>query len=303
MVIGMFIIIAMILIKFKPIYKVSINGEEIGYIQNKYQFETQINKTLEEDQKQNIAFVNIINIPKYEFKLVEKQVNTNEEDIMLAIKNNSEITYYRYAITIDNKTVEYVNTLEEAENIISSVKTSIKETTNIDAIKTYTKNVEEIKTIELGNILNSITNKIKEDKIETKKQQESTLNGVYLAVNPVSGHITSRFGSREVIRDHEHKGLDIATKTGTPIKAVATGKIIHSGTMGGYGNLVIIDHGKGVKTYYGHCSELYVKNGETVKAGQIIASVGSTGNSTGSHLHLEIRLNNEILNPLKYLYK
>lgn len=299
----MFIIIAIILIKFKPIYKVSIDGKEIGYIQNKYQFETQINKILDEDEKQNIAFVNIINIPKYEIKLVEKQVNTNEEDIILALKNNSEITYYRYAITIDNKTVEYVNTLEEAENIISSVKTNVKETTNIDAVKTYTKNVEEIKTIELGNILNSITNKIKEDKIEAKKQQESTLNGVYLAVNPVSGHITSRFGSREVIRDHEHKGLDIATKTGTPIKAVATGTIIHSGTMGGYGNLIIIDHGKGVKTYYGHCSELYVKNGETVKAGQIIAAVGSTGNSTGSHLHFEIRLNNEILNPLKYLYK
>lgn len=303
MAIGMFIIIAIILIKFKPVYTVSIDGEKIGYIQNKSKFETEINKLLEENQEKNIAFVNIINIPKYEFKLLEKQVDTNEEEVILAIKDNSEITYYRYAINVDNKTIDHVNTMEEAENIVATVKAEIKDDINMDIIKTYTKDVQEISNIEISTVSTNIINRIKADKKAERKKQESTLNGIYLAVNPVSGNITSRFGSREAIRDHEHKGLDIATKTGTPIKSVADGTIIHSGTMGGYGNLIIIDHGNGVKTYYGHCSKLYVKKGETVKAGEIIAAVGSTGNSTGSHLHLEVRLNNNILNPLKYLYK
>lgn len=303
MAIGMFIIIAIMLIKFKPVYTVSIDGKKIGYIQNKSKFETEINKLLEENQENNIAFVNIVNIPKYEFKLVGRQVDTNEEDVILAIKDNSEITYYRYAITVDDKTIEHVNTMEEAETIIASVKEEIKDDINIDVVKTYTKNIQEINNIEISAVSTNITNKIKADKEEEKKKQESTLNGIYLAVNPVSGNITSRFGSREAIRDHEHKGLDIAAKTGTPIKAVADGTIIHSGVMGGYGNLIIIDHGNGVKTYYGHCSKLYVKKGDTVKAGKVIAAVGTTGNSTGSHLHLEVRLNDEILNPLKYLYK
>lgn len=303
MVIGIFIIIAILLIKFKPVYTVDINGEKIGYIQNKSKFEMEINKLLEENQENNIAFINIVNIPNYEFTLVQKDINTNEEETILAIKDNSEITYYRYAITIDDNIIEYVNTMEEAKYIIDTVKEEFKDNINIDIIKTYTKDVEEINNVEIAKVSTNIKDKIKVDRQKEETKQQSTVNGIYLAVNPVSGHITSRFGSREVIRDHEHKGLDIAAKTGTPIKAVADGTIIHSGEMGGYGNLIIIDHGNGVKTYYGHCSKLYVKKGDTVKTGETIAAVGSTGNSTGSHLHLEIRLNNEILNPLKYLYK
>ncbi len=119
---------------------------------------------------------------------------------------------------------------------------------------------------------------------------------------PVKGNITSRYGARESIRDHSHKGLDIAAKTGTPIKAAADGKIKYADTMSGYGNLIIIDHGNGITTYYGHCSKLYKKEGQKVKAGDVIAAVGNTGNSTGSHLHFEIRKNGVYVNPAKYLY-
>ena len=88
-----------------------------------------------------------------------------------------------------------------------------------------------------------------------------------------------------------------------PIKAAASGKVIWSGYKGSYGNLVKIDSGKGVVAYYGHCSKLYVSAGEQVKAGDVIATVGSTGNSTGNHLHFEIQLNGQCVNPQKYLYK
>lgn len=73
--------------------------------------------------------------------------------------------------------------------------------------------------------------------------------------------------------------------------------------MGGYGNLIIIDHGNGITSYYGHCNKLYKKAGTKVTAGDVIAEVGSTGNSTGPHLHFEIRQNGKYVNPQKYLYK
>ena len=131
----------------------------------------------------------------------------------------------------------------------------------------------------------------------------SSVNGVNFTVAPVSGRISSRYGANESIRNHTHKGLDIAASNGTPIVAAADGVVTYASyNSGGYGNLVKISHGNGVETYYGHCSKLYVKVGQTVQAGDSIAAVGSTGNSTGNHLHFEIRLNGTQVNPQNYLY-
>ena len=116
---------------------------------------------------------------------------------------------------------------------------------------------------------------------------------------PISGTITSRFGRRS---SGIHKGLDIATSSGTPIGAAAGGTVTFSGWSGGYGNFIIIDHGNGIQTAYAHCSALYVSAGQYVNQGQSIAAVGSTGNSTGPHLHLEIRINGVCQNPQNYLY-
>ena len=127
---------------------------------------------------------------------------------------------------------------------------------------------------------------------------------MYFSVKPVTGNITSRYGSVEpTVRDHVHGGLDIAAPYGTNIKAAAEGKVSYSGWMSGYGYLIIIDHANGVQTYYGHCSKLYASVGDEVAAGDVIAAVGSTGNSTGNHLHLEIRLNGTKINPQLYIYK
>jgi murein DD-endopeptidase MepM/ murein hydrolase activator NlpD len=86
-----------------------------------------------------------------------------------------------------------------------------------------------------------------------------------------------------------HSGIDIGAMYGTAIYATASGKVIYSGWYGGYGNAVVIDHGGGYSSLYGHCSTLYVSNGQTVRQGATIASVGSTGMSTGPHLHFEVR--------------
>ena len=116
------------------------------------------------------------------------------------------------------------------------------------------------------------------------------INGIKLACKPVSGVISSRYGVSSSIRSSNHTGLDIASPSGTPIKVVAEGT-------------VTVQHGNGLETWYAHTSKMYVTVGQKVEAGEIIAAVGSTGNSTGSHLHLEIRINGKHVNPQNYLYK
>ncbi|HHZ13553.1 MAG: peptidoglycan DD-metalloendopeptidase family protein [Caldicoprobacterales bacterium] len=115
---------------------------------------------------------------------------------------------------------------------------------------------------------------------------------------PTRGRITSRFGRRW---GRMHKGLDIANDRGTPIYAARSGTVCYSGYNGGYGNLVRIDHGSGIETYYAHLSSRSVKKGQKVKKGQLIGYMGNTGNSTGPHLHFEVRINGTPKNPLNYL--
>ncbi len=120
---------------------------------------------------------------------------------------------------------------------------------------------------------------------------------------PVNGRFSSPFGYRihpiSKVRKM-HTGQDIAAPTGTPIKAAGNGKVIYAGYRGGYGNCIILDHGGGVATLYGHCSRLYVGVGTFVKTGQRIAAVGSTGYSTGPHLHWEVRIKGKPVNPMGY---
>lgn len=115
---------------------------------------------------------------------------------------------------------------------------------------------------------------------------------------PVCATVTSNFGYRW---GRQHKGIDVGASTGTPIGASKAGVVIHAGRQGGYGNLVLIDHGDGVVTAYAHQSEIIVVSGQRVDRGERIGSVGNTGNSTGPHLHLETRLNGTAVDPRGYL--
>lgn len=122
----------------------------------------------------------------------------------------------------------------------------------------------------------------------------SSIKGIW----PTKGTISSYFGSRW---GKKHEGIDIAASSGTDVNAFLAGKVIYSGWEEGYGNLVIIDHGNGLQSYYGHNSKLLAKAGQSVKIGAHIAEVGSTGHSTGPHSHFEIRKNGTPVNPLAYL--
>lgn len=121
---------------------------------------------------------------------------------------------------------------------------------------------------------------------------------------PVDAEITSGFGSRtHPILGYEkfHAGLDFGADSGSTIRSAAAGVVIYAQWYGGYGNAVIVDHGSGITTLYGHAEGFYVAEGDTVQKGQPIAAVGSTGFSTGPHLHFEVRQNGEPIDPVPYL--
>ncbi len=115
---------------------------------------------------------------------------------------------------------------------------------------------------------------------------------------PARGRISSRFGRRW---GRMHEGLDIAVPTGTPVRAAAAGRVTFAGWSSGYGYLVKVSHGNGVETRYGHNSRILVRVGQSVDAGQVLARSGNTGNSTGPHVHFEIRMNGVAKNPASYL--
>ncbi len=130
------------------------------------------------------------------------------------------------------------------------------------------------------------------------------IRGTGIFVFPVNGRITSGFGYRRhpiLGTSRLHAGVDFGAPTGTTIYAADTGRVIYSGWYGGYGNTVIVDHGGGITTLYAHSSRLFVRVGQSVNQGQAIAAVGSTGLSTGPHLHFEVRQNGSPVNPMAYL--
>lgn len=140
---------------------------------------------------------------------------------------------------------------------------------------------------------------------KTAAVQKPQIRGSGDIIWPLSSRrVTSQFGWRvhPIFGTSKfHSGLDIGARMGDPVWAAAGGVVIHSGWMGGYGKTIIIDHGGGLTSLYAHNSRLVVKNGETVKKGQVVAHIGSTGYSTGPHLHFEVRKYGKPVNPRSYM--
>ena len=224
----------------------------------------------------------LLNQVKEEKENIEttKQKLENEQDEIKIVKAKSEQT----SIVLNNmKTLQqsYVKKLSAGEKILQ------------EQITAYKKEQAEIET-KIQSIINGIDGEIQ------------YTGGDMLWPVAISGTvITSEFGIREhpiqgVVK--QHTGLDIGgAPLGTPVIAAADGVVSYSGWLGGYGNCVMINHGDGVVTLYGHGNKVLTSVGANVKAGDVIMEVGSTGNSTGPHLHFEVRENGTCVNPLKYV--
>ena len=303
------LIIGIISLAYRPMYSVTLNGEFIGYTTNKSNLQNRINEYIENGDGTNVAFIDIQNLPEYSLCLLKKDNQTNDDEIFERIKNSGSVYYQYYAIVEKSEEKYYVSTKEEAEDIINKLKE--KKSTNINDIayteihSTELKEFSQTESVVTAmyvkpTVVASAYATYNGPKIVSSAKPSSVVLGIGL-IKPMSGTITSRYGARW---GSTHTGLDIGAPTGTTIAACASGTVTYSGNSGsGYGNYVKISHGNGVETLYAHCSKLYVKKGQKVEQGEAIASCGSTGKSTGPHLHLEIRLNGVAQNPQLYLYK
>ena len=301
--ISIVLIVAAIIFIYQPMYSVTLNGEFIGYTENKSALQDRINQYIKLGDGEHIAFVQIDTLPEYKLCLLKKDNKSNDEEIFEKVKSMGIAYYKYYAITESAVEKLYVSSQEEAQEAIDELKeknSSNKE--NLAYVEKYSTNLVEL--VDTQTAVSKLyvkpivvnTMKYASTGYANTSQTVNTGKKISIGVNlirPVSGTIRGR---------GTHTGLDIAASRGTPIKAAAAGTVTYSGTKGSYGNLVIITHADGTQTYYAHCNTLNVTAGQKVSQGQLIATVGSTGNSTGPHLHLEIRVNGVAQNPQNYLY-
>ena len=314
LLVGAAIISFLIFVVYKPMYSVTLNGEFLGYTADKSELQSKINEYIKSGDNQTIAFVEMDTLPEYQMCLLKKGLTANDDEIFSNVISTGT-PYYKYYAVLENGIEKcYVSTYNESEEIINQLKA--KDSENKDQI-TYTVKYET-QMSEITDTATAVASLYVEPKVDTKTNSTTSTGkntvvyknsslGLAMIQQPISGSITSRFGVRSRIRSSAHTGLDIAASTGTPVLPITSGKVTYAGYKGSYGNLVIINHGKNeagqtIESYYAHNSRLNVNVGDEVNENSIISYVGSTGNSTGPHLHLEIRINGTAVNPQNYLY-
>lgn len=327
--IATFLIFGAVILIYKPIYSVTLGGELIGYCAQKSKLQAKIDNFVENGNGDNgnVAFVELDDMPKYDLCLLKRGITTNDEEIFEKVAETGTTYYKYYAILDDNEEKLSVSDFSTAEAVVQGLKDKNSENANdMQIIEKYDTALADFSSAD-----DAIASLYEEKKVEqpvvkvasTKSSSSKTSSkssgnasgfstsrnmsrtsaplGINL-IKPITGTITSRFGSVSSIRSGAHTGLDIGASTGSPVKAAASGTVIWAGYKGSLGNLVVVQHSNGVQTYYGHCSKIYVSSGQSISQGQTISAVGSTGNSTGPHLHFEIRVNGVAYNPQNYVY-
>lgn len=295
-------------------YEVYVNGKHLAYIRDKKEFydvKTDIEKELEKRVgkfflSDNVKFKNLfwINPNKLsDSAVLKKNIISNSTTKVPAVLMKS-----------DGKEVAFLANEDEMKKVLDNIKntyiqkdsdgifklknhiTYIKQDVSLNKLKSVDEVVKVISTNNKGSLISfSKENKINKVENISLSRSASILSVMY---TPSRGSITSVFGVRW---GKMHNGVDIGSPMGDPIYAAMNGKIHYAGWEEGYGNVIKIDHGSGIETIYGHCSKIDVSKGKIVKRGEKIGEVGSTGKSTGPHVHFEVRVDGVPQNPLKYL--
>lgn len=253
----------------------------------------EINPQIEDETRMQIGEVIKLEVPDPILSISTTEQATFKELIP------AEIEYVEFSDLYKDETKVYQEGYDGVKEITVDVhKVNGKEVSR-DLITEKVLKEPKTKVIAFGT-----KEKPKPTSTSTNKKPSSSVSssnsGMFMHPLNGGGTLTSNYGSRW---GSFHRGLDIAASAGTPIYAAASGTVTYSGyNNGGFGKLIIIDHNNGYQTYYAHCSSLYVQVGQKVSKGQNIAGVGSTGNSTGNHVHFEIRSNGTPINPYNYVY-
>lgn len=283
----------------------------LGYSKEEFNFFTFANKYLEQLKEEGYyIFSYTINKNILKQATIIPKHKIDEEKIKELFINNLDITIFCKKVIIGNETYYFKNDTDK-EAFINDVN-SIK---NIEYNSEEV--IENISVITTQSILDNkinIMKKEKEQEEKKKKEQElkekqkitSRSGGIrnqeisYKSGAPLAtySYISSYYGTRN---GRMHTGVDFAAPAGTNIYAWKAGKVIQASWSGGYGNFIVIQHSDGTISRYAHCSGYACSKGDMVIKGQVIGYVGTTGNSTGNHLHFEIKINGNFVNPLNYL--
>ncbi len=307
-----------ILNTYKPTYKVTINNQVVGYFLNQQQFDEKFNvlvnekKEVNEDVKVYLSANPVFEKAYVKYSLIE------EENLYTNLRAQLKTEYTVYAVFVNDDKKMTFDTKDNADKYSAEVAksaTNVKTSVKSEVVEEMT----ELTSVDMANaIVKDIVAKTKpvvvpkpvvvaKPKTYTKttvakptyvsRNSTATSANAYGIWPTATRYVSCHFGGY-----YGHTGTDIAGKYGDPNYAYKSGKVIFAGwNSGGYGYLVKIDHGNGIQSWYAHNSRLLVSAGQYVSQGQMIALQGSTGNSTGTHLHFEIRINGRAVNAYNYI--
>lgn len=284
---------------YQPVYVITVDGQEVIAFETEKEADTVLDHVLNSYQTGDVDYT----------------TNTFKEDVdVIMAYSDAELTdnltYAEKLLKNAYLTVKSVGFVSETEPLAYGI--DYEETTTLydgeEKVKSEGKEGEKavVYQVELQNGI-VIASAEASEAVLTEPEDQVVLIGTrnipslesLFLQNPTRGTLTSRFGERW---NRQHNGIDIGAASGTPITAAEGGTVVYAEyNAHGYGNLVKISHGNGIETYYAHCSEILVSEGDAVAKGDEIALVGTTGNSTGNHLHFEVRINGEAVNPLFYV--
>ena len=306
-VVILILLLLMLILIFKPTYKVTYKNKFIGYSNNFLNLEQEVYDSLLKGDN-NASYYDLEEPIKFELLLTKRKLKLNY-DIIGDIKKEAIPIYKYYSLYKGNERKYCFETYEEANSIIKELEKSNSDVKQLNIKVEYLKDKKEYgaKKIAKKELFKAIT--VPRTKSKSASVSYKGVSGAKPTLDlkfttPLTGIITSPFtlSNRQVLgMNSPHSGIDIARPTGTPIRAAASGSVVIASYKGSYGNMIELDNGNEIVTVYGHLSRIAVSVGQRVKAGQVIGYVGSTGRSTGPHLHFEIRKNGIALNPAYYV--
>lgn len=277
----------------KPCY-MTVDGENVALVDSEKTAENVIRQVKSEYRNESTVNVRIrekTSVEEMELKNGDSKPEVlTESEAARQLVEEETVTVETVEVVAEGTTLEHETITRESDELVPGEKQVIQQGEDGFAIETR-KIVKENGS--------SVSEQVIAEKILAEAIPEIIISGSYKLSAPLQQlRITSGFGPRW---GRLHNGVDFGMPEGSPVYAAKGGTVTKSEYSGGFGNLIIIDHGGGMETYYAHCSSLSAAEGVQVEKGQIIAAVGSTGNSTGPHLHFEVRLSGQPDDPMKWI--
>ena len=315
MLLGASVLGAVVFVQYKPVYMVTYGDEELGFAQSKKTLQKNIENYVQHGDADNVGYVILKEKPEYVLKLAKKDITTNDEEIYNYIKDQCDVYYKVYAVESNDVEVCRVETLSLAQEIVDTANAEQKnyaKKATLTISEKYEKEIESTTTdvkVAVADIITPVKKLNAEiSRVYSTPASATVVSSEVLAALradnrelhfklPLDSYvITSKYGWRRNGTEF-HTGIDYANSVGTPIHASEDGIVTSAKWSGNYGYLVKVQHSGGFETYYAHCSRFNVEVGDEVKQGDVIAYVGSTGRSTGPHVHFEIRYEGKYMNP------